>query len=329
LGIANHNRNIPSFHDIMHSNNQKKIFIDKGKYMNDDKQLQKRLQRGEKILMDGGMGTEILRRGLPTTLPLWSAEVLLTHPEIVQQIHEDYINAGTEIIITNTFRTTERAFTKGSIADKAHDTTVLACQLVHQAVEQAKPSHPVYVAGSIAPLEDCYSPELTPSPEDLQREHYTYAKDLVEGGADFLLLETMITLQETMAAVRAAEELNYPFAVSFCVNQQGKLLGGETLEQAVRAVEAANPLFIGVNCVSPEIATQMLRTLRELTTRPLSVYAQGDGGPDDKQGWGFTEEKNREHYVAHAKQWIEAGAQVIGGCCGTNPTYIERLRAIV
>lgn len=297
--------------------------------MNDDRQLQKRLRRGEKILMDGGMGTEILRRGLPTTLPLWSAEVLLTHPEIVQQIHEDYINAGAEIIITNTFRTTERAFAKGDIADKAHDTTVLACQLVQRAVEQAKPRHPVYMAGSMAPLEDCYSPELTPSPEDLRKEHYAYAKDLVEGGVDFLLLETMITLQETMAAVLAADQLDFPFAVSFCVNQQGKLLSGEPLEQAVQEVEVYEPLFIGVNCVSPEVATQILRELRKMTDVPLSVYAQGDGAPDDKQGWGFTEEKNRAHYVEHAKQWIEAGAQVIGGCCGTNPAYIERLREII
>lgn len=299
--------------------------------MNDDRQLQKRLRSGEKILMDGGMGTEILRRSLPTTLPLWSAEVLLTHPEVVQQIHEDYINAGAEIIITNTFRTTERAFTKGGIADKAHDTTVLACQLVHQAVEQAKPPHSVYVAGSMAPLEDCYSPELTPSQEELLKEHYAYAKDLAEGGVDFLLLETMITLQETMAAIRAIEKLDYPFAVSFCVNQQGNLLGGETLEQAVREVEGYDPIFIGINCVSPEVATQMLRKLRKImiTATPLSVYAQGDGAPDDKQGWGFTEERNREHYVEHARQWIEAGAQVIGGCCGTNPTYIERLRGIL
>jgi homocysteine S-methyltransferase len=313
----------------MQNNNQTKALINKDKYMNEDRQLQTRLQRGEKILMDGGMGTEILRRGLPTTLPLWSAEVLLTHPEIVQQIHEDYINAGAEIIITNTFRTTERAFAKGGMADKAHDTTILACQLVHQAAKRAKPHHPVYVAGSMAPLEDCYTPELTPSPEDLRKEHYAYAKDLVEGGVDFLLLETMITLQETMAAVQAVEELAYPFAVSFCVNQQGNLLGGAPLEQAVKEVEAYNPLFIGVNCVSPEIATQILRALRKMTNVPLSVYAQGDGAPDDKQGWGFTEEKNREHYVEHARQWIDAGAQVIGGCCGTNPTYIERLCGIL
>jgi homocysteine S-methyltransferase len=297
--------------------------------MHNYKQIQTRLQHKEKILMDGAMGTEILRRGLPTTLPLWSAEVLLTHPEIVQKIHEDYINAGAEIIITNTFRTTERAFAKGNIADKAHDTTVLACQLVHQAAEQIKPHRPVYIAGSMAPLEDCYTPELTPSREDLLKEHYAYAKDLIEGGVDFLLLETMITLQETMAAVQAAEKLAFPFAVSFCVNQQGKLLGGETLEQAVKAVEPYNPLFIGINCVSPEVATQILQALREMTNRPLSVYAQGDGGPDDKQGWEFTEEKNREHYVTRARQWIEEGAQVIGGCCGTNPAYIERLRALL
>jgi homocysteine S-methyltransferase len=309
----------------MLNNSQTKILINKDKYMNDDRQLQKRLRRGEKILMDGAMGTEILRHGLPTTLPLWSAEVLLTHPEIVQKIHADYINAGAEIIITNTFRTTRRAFAKGNIVDKAHDTTILACQLAHQAAKQAKADHPVYVAGSMAPLEDCYSPELTPSLKDLQQEHYMYARDLIEGGVDFLLLETMITLQETMAAVQAAEELSFPFAVSFCVNQQGKLLGGEPLEQAVQEVEVYDPLFIGINCISPAVASQVLPVLREMTNSPVGVYAQGDGAPDDRQGWEFTEEKNREHYVMHARQWIEAGAQVIGGCCGTNPTYIERL----
>jgi homocysteine S-methyltransferase len=329
LGIANHNRNITSFHDIMHSNNQTKTFTGKGKHMNDDRQLQKRLRHGERILMDGGMGTEILRRGLPTTLPLWSAEVLLTHPEVVQQIHEDYIDAGAEIIITNTFRTTRRAFAKGNIADQAHDTTILACQLVHQAARQAKADHPVYVAGSMAPLEDCYTPELTPSLKELQKEHYAYAQDLIEGGVDFLLLETMITLQETMAAMLAAYELDFPFAVSFCVNQQGELLGGESLKRAMQEVEVYEPLFIGVNCVSPEVATRTLPELRKMTNIPLSVYAQGDGGPSDKQGWEFTEEENREDYVAHAKQWIEAGAQIIGGCCGTNPSYIERLREIL
>ena len=205
--------------------------------------------------MDGGMGTEILHRGVSTTLPLWSAEALLTHSETVQHIHEDYIEAGAQIIITNTFRTTRRAFAKQSIADKASAATILACELVQQAIEHVKPEHEVYIAGSMAPLEDCYSPELTPSNQELMEEHAIYAQDLKSGGVDFLLLETMITLRETLAAIQAARQLAMPFAVSFCTDELGTLLGGEPLGEVVREVEKYDPIFLGINCVVPSVAT--------------------------------------------------------------------------
>jgi homocysteine S-methyltransferase len=292
------------------------------------KHLQQRLEQREIILLDGAMGTEILRRGVSTTLPLWSAEALLTHPEVVQSIHEDYIAAGAEIIITDTFRTTKRAFGKAGLARQARDAAVLACRLVRQAIEQVQPEHEVYIAGSIAPLEDCYSPELTPPDQDLLREHAAYAQDLKMGGVDFLLLETMITLRETLAAIQAARQLAMPFGVSFCTNAQGELLGGEPLEEVVRAVEQYDPLFVGVNCVSPAIATKILRALKNITNRPLSVYAQGDGMPDDNQGWLFIEENTISNYLEHARRWIADSAQIIGGCCGTGPVYIEELRKL-
>lgn len=294
--------------------------------MHNHEELQHRLRHKEIILMDGAMGTEILRRGVPTTLPLWSAEALLTHPEVVQHIHEDSISAGAEIIITDTFRTTSWTFAKKGRAGKARDMTLLACQLVHQAIEQVKSAHPVYIAGSMAPLEDCYSPALTPSNEHLAQEHYACARDLKAGGVDFLLLETMITLRETMAAIQAAKRLAMPFAVSFCTNPQTALLGGETLEDVLKEVEQYDPLFVGVNCVSPATATRTLQALKKITSRPLSVYAQGDGIPDIDQGWQFNETEGIAHYVTHAKDWLQEGAQIIGGCCGTSPAYIERLR---
>ena len=287
--------------------------------------LQSRLEEREILVMDGGMGTEILHRGIPTTLPLWSAEALLTHPEVVQHIHEDYIAVGAQIIITDTFRTTRRVFAKKGLADKAHAATILACQLVQQAIERVNPGHEVYIAGSMAPLEDCYSPELTPSNQDLLQEHFTYAQDLKTGGVDFLLLETMITLRETLAAIQAAKQLALPFAVSFCTDAQGTLLGGEPLEQVVKEVEKYDPLFLGINCVAPSIATQALRVLKIVTNRPLSVYAQGNGTPDDDQGWQFVEVNTIDNYMRHVKQWIAEDAQIIGGCCGTSPAYIEML----
>jgi len=291
--------------------------------------LKQRLANNETIIMDGAMGTEILNRGIPTTLPLWSAEALLQHPEIVQLIHEDYIHAGAEIIITDTFRTTRRAFAARGIADKATEMTLLACNIAQKAVENTKLAHEVYIAGSVAPLEDCYSPQLTPAQEELTVEHHELLSDLKNGGVDFILFETMITLRETLSGIQTAQQLALPFAVSFCCNEQGQLLSGEGLSDVVPQIERYGPLFISVNCVAVANASKLVKQLRTMTDLPIGVYAQGDGMAHDEQGWQFGEEKNDEAtYLLAARQWREDGALVIGGCCGTTPSYIQQLSTL-
>lgn len=291
--------------------------------------IQKRFKNGKALLLDGAMGTEILNRNIPTALPLWSAEALFTHPEIIQQIHEDYINAGAEIIITNTFATTERVFSKKGKGAKAKEATLMACRLAKEARSRAHAEENVLIAGSIAPLEDCYSPELTPPQRALDREHAAFAQALREGEVDVALIETMITIRETVAACRAAKTSGLAIAVSFCCNDNLELLGGESLADALQAIEPYDPLFVGVNCVSINTATKTIRHLRTLTDRPLSVYAQGDGEPDDDQGWKFNHKDRQSMYLDAAKDWLETGAQIIGGCCGTTPNDVRALGKIV
>jgi homocysteine S-methyltransferase len=291
--------------------------------------LKKRLTTGLPVLMDGGMGSEIEHRGVPTRLPLWSAEALLTHPEVVLQIHKDYINAGAEIIITNTFRTTRRAFALRSIAQQAAAATALACSLAQKARERETSQHEIFIAGSIAPLEDCYAPASTPPQAEIEAEHAELVSQLEEGGVDFILLETMITARETLSGVQAVSDRKLPFAVSFCCNEQFALLSGEPVHEVVRAIEPFQPLFIGVNCVSPDVATYTVRHLREITPLPISVYAQGDGLVDDELGWKITEELRLQEYLQAATRWLSAGARVIGGCCGTTPTYIQALQQLL
>jgi homocysteine S-methyltransferase len=287
--------------------------------------LKRRLAKREIIIMDGGMGTEILHRGMATPLPLWSSYALLHHPKIVQQIHEDYIRAGAEILITDTFRTTRRAFAKENMAEKATEMTHLACELAQRAIEQTKLDHEVYIAGSIAPLEDCYSPELTPSALELEKEHDEFVADLKDGGVDFLLFETMITLRETLSGLRAAKRHALPFAISFCCNGSLALLGGEALGDVIPEIEQYQPLFVGINCISVESAHKLVKYLRGITTFPVAVYAQGHAIVGDVQRWQVEEEKSVEAYLKAARRWVEDGAQVIGGCCGTTPAYIHRL----
>lgn len=291
--------------------------------------LKKRLKAKRPILLDGAMGTEILNRGVSTKLPLWSAEALITHPQVVEQIHEAYIAAGAEIITTNTFCTTQRVLDKASGEHKARDLTILACELAQQARRAVPTDHEVYIAGSVAPLEDCYSPELTPPDAELEVEHGELARNLRDGGVDFILLETMITLRETLAALRAAQANDVPVAVSFCCNDKLELLGGEPLSKVIPIVELFDPLFIGVNCVSPAIATKVVKHLRTLTKLPISVYAQGDGQPDDDQGWKFKHQSLHAAYQAAAQQWLKDGAQLIGSCCGTTPQDTRSLQALI
>lgn len=292
--------------------------------------LRKRLANKEIVLLNGGTGTEILNRGYKTKLPLWSAEILLTNPDVVQQIHTDYINAGAEIIVTDTFRTTQRTFAKiGLSGKKAREITLLACQLAKKAVKKSQSNHTVYIAGDVAPLEDCYSPTLTPSKKELDREIYRYVENLKQGGVDFILIETQITLKEIRAAFEAAKKLHVPTALTVCINNKLQLLGGELLEDTVKLAKKYNPLFIGVNCISPVLATKAVKKLKKLTQIPLSAHAQGDGKPEDDQGWEFTRQARVKTYLKEVKKWIKDGAQIIGGCCGTTPEYIKAIKNYV
>lgn len=286
--------------------------------------VKEKLANGDKFVLSGAMGTEILRRGVKTSLPLWSADCLLTNPDIISAIHRDYIKAGVDIITTNTFRTQRRTFKKAGIENKAEKATLLACRLAKNAVKKFA-KKPVLIAGSVAPLEDCYSPELTPPIPQLRREHREQVRILIRGGVDFILAETMITLREAEAIAAAAVAEGIPFAVSFCINKKGELLGGETLETAVWALKKYKPLFFAINCIDLSIANKHIGNLAVLVQGAVGVYAQGDGSADDDQGWKFKGNKKEEYYVSCSINWIQKGAQIIGGCCGTTPSYIKKI----
>lgn len=293
----------------------------------DINKLKDLLNKGQIVIMDGGTGSEIGRRGLKTTPPLWSAEALLSHPQAVKQIHRDYIEAGAQIIITNTFRTTKRTFKKINKQDQAKIAAILACKLAKEAA--AESGKKVWVAGSLAPLEDCYSPHLVPPLKDLKKEHLENAKNLKIGGVNFILLETMIKIDEVVSACEAARKVKLPLAVSFCCNVRAQLLSGESLEDAVEVVEKFNPVFISLNCMPPKIITKVIKSLRKITNLPIGAYAQGDGEVDDQQGWVGVGGKTVNSYLKEVKKWVKSGAQIIGGCCGTSPEYIKRLSAFV
>jgi S-methylmethionine-dependent homocysteine/selenocysteine methylase len=283
------------------------------------------------VILDGAMGTELERRGVSTGLPLWSAHALLTSPGKVRQIHDEYIDAGADIITSNTFRTTRRTFLRAGLTDRSAELTSLAVSLARES-SAAFPGKRVLVAGSMAPLEDCYSPELVPADDALREEHGQHAGRLADAGVDFLLLETMGTLREGAAAAEVARGTGLEFVVSFLCRGDGSLYGGEPLGEAVRLVMGLSPAAISLNCVSPG-SMEVLLAYLQFALRgipgggnvPIGLYANV-GAPGGEHGTRFIRDVGPAAYAEFAGSWARAGVSLIGGCCGTTPEYI---RAIV
>ncbi len=284
------------------------------------------LARGP-LLLSGGLGTELQRRGHPTPLPLWSAATLLEAPEAVQTLHADYVRAGARLVTANTFRTG-----RATVAPQGHDArklTRLAVDLARAGIEEAAVGEPVLLAGSVAPVADCYEPELVPDEATLRAEHGLHIGALVAAGVDLALIETMNTIREAVTALGAARAGLLPAMVSFHCGPDGALLSGESLADAVVAVAPLAPLAILVNCCAPALATSALRALRSAWQGPVGAYANGAGCADDIEGWRLTGAADDEAYATHASAWLAEGAVILGGCCGTTPTTIARLASLL
>jgi S-methylmethionine-dependent homocysteine/selenocysteine methylase len=276
------------------------------------------------------LGTELDRRGVATPLPLWSAEALRAAPDVVRAIHEEYARAGADVITTATFRTTPRTLRRAGLdAEEAARLTRLAVDLAREASRGVETGRDVRVAGAMAPLEDCYRPELAPPAEEAAAEHAAQARLLAEAGVDLLLVETMNATAVAVEATRAACATGLPVFVSFLARSDREIWNGEPLEEAVRAVDALGPDAILVNCVPAATAAACLERMARATRRPIGCYPNA-GEPDFDGGtWRHDDAMTPERFAAHAASWIRHGALVVGGCCGTGPGHIRALRDAV
>jgi S-methylmethionine-dependent homocysteine/selenocysteine methylase len=284
--------------------------------------IRERMARGP-LVLDGATGTELERRGVATTLPLWSAAALVERPEVVEAIHRDYVEAGADILVANTFRTNPRTLLRAGRGGDGPPMTALAVKLARHAAPAS-----VMVAASVGPVEDCYHPERVPDDFELRAEHAEMAACLRAAGADLIWIETMNTVREARAAAEAAATAGMPFAVSFVPREDGNLLSSEPLESAVAAVEPFEPLAIGLNCIPPRGLAKLLPQLRRTTSRPISAYAHINN-PTPICGWSFSQALGADEYAEYVRQWLEAGANIVGGCCGTGPEHIRAVRAAV
>jgi len=267
-----------------------------------------RLRSGVPLLLDSAMGSELDRRGVDVRLPLWSARALVEAPEIVLAIHRENVAAGADILTADTFRTQARV-----VGERASELTRRAVGLAREAAKETP--RVVFVAGSIAPLADCYRPDLVPADAELGREHRAHAESLAASGVDLILVETMNSVRELLAAADAAAATGLPVVVSAVTEGRGCLLSGESLEAAGRAVRRSGPAAFSVNCAEPAAISREIQGLHE------------SGVPVVAYGNVLSTREAPDAYARAAAGWVEGGAAIVGGCCGTTPGHTRALRA--
>lgn len=303
--------------------------------------IEEKLGCGATVLLDGGVGTEILRRGV-----YWRCHGIEQRPEMVEQVHEDYLRAGADILRTNTFQLNRRAYLnlfhglehmrrigpKG-LENKWELLTRRAVELSRAAIKQTgHEKDGAALAGVVSPLEHSFRPDLAPSETDCRKEHDEIMGVMKDCGVDFILLESMNTVRETKAACEAARAAGLPVWVSFVVRENGQLLSREALSEGVKTAEAAGADAILVNCAPMADITAALGALAKLSRKPAGAFAHI--GRYDPPSWKFgfyprfsgTSEVPPAQYLEAAREWQRLGAKIIGGCCGTTPDHIRALR---
>jgi len=296
--------------------------------------IKEKLAQRETIILDGAIGTEILRREVT-----WADHQLMSRPEFVRTIHADYINAGAEVISTNSFQLCKRALFNhfrddvhrkhiGASDLDARANTLLAqsVKLAVEAREHTKAERPVAVAAAVTTLEWCFRPDLAPSDAQAKSEYREIFQVVKDAGADLVLLETVNSIHEAVTALEVAKEVGLPFWISFIPTENGKLFSGESLKKAAAAMERGGADAILLNCAPPDDISAGMKHLAPVTKLPIGTYAHI--GRFDPPEWLFTEEYPPSKYKAESARWKKMGATILGGCCGTTPEHIRQLNAL-
>ncbi|MEM6668912.1 MAG: homocysteine S-methyltransferase family protein [Pseudomonadota bacterium] len=291
------------------------------------------------VLLDGGMGQELIRRGGQPATPLWATQLLIDSPGLVAQVHEAYADAGATVATTNTYAI-HRDRLRGSDSNHyAADGVDMANiedqfeQLLLAAVAEADPVRDrSQVAGSIGPLGASYRPDLHP---DQKRavDLFSEIAGILAPTVDILLFETIPSIEAARHSLAAGRRTDRPVWLSFTANDEdgSRLRSGEPVAEAARIAAEADAALI--NCSRPEAIPAALEAISGAGV-PFGAYGNGftkiaqefiDGG-STATSLEAREDLGPDAYADHALAWVEQGASIVGGCCEVGPEHISRLR---
>lgn len=285
------------------------------------------------ILLDGGMSLELSQRSANRTPRRWSAEYLIEEPDLVREVHADYIRAGATVITTNTYSSTFTRMAMVHAADEVPLMQRVACEMAQRARDQAGQSGAgVLIAGGLPPLNGTYRPDRVRA-FDINLDEYRRLVELQAPYVDLFLCETMSTGEEALSAAQAACETGKPVWVSWSLQDDApRLRSGETIEEAAAMLDKLDIAALLANCSSPE---SIGRAMDELiaTGLPCGGYANAFTFIPLTYTPGKTREQlttrqdlGPEVYARHVLDWVQQGASIVGGCCEVGPRHIAALK---
>ena len=293
--------------------------------MND---VQERLDAGEIVILDGAMGTELERRGVPMDEVAWDAAALATHPHLVREVHEDYIRAGADVIITNTFATARHVLEPAGMGDQFRSLNTQAVTLAREARENVAEKS-VCVAGSISTMSARIDQSYKPRAEVARDNYQVQAEILAESGVDLIVLEMLRDLEHASYAVEAAVATGLPVWVGFSceTTDEGTVVlleGNHTLAEALAYIPPLGASLVAIMHTLTEDTPPALREVNGRWSGPVGAYPHS--GEFIMPNWQFVDIISPEDFAKQAQGWTGRGVQLVGGCCGIGPEHIRLLK---
>ena len=286
-----------------------------------------RICRGERILLDGATGTECERRGVPQVVNTWNSGAALSHPEIVRAIHEEYIECGAEIIITNTFSSSRHCLRSAGIEDQFEALTNAAVRLANEA-RSASGQSGLLVAGGITHW--IWTKDI-PSIEELETNTHDQATLMASGGCDLIMLEMLSHIDRLLACVDGAKASGLPVWAGVSakpIDGRMCLLGGEPLEDALAALKEKDVPLVSIMHTEVDHIDACLEILKTHWQGAVGIYAHVCQFSKDDTTAIFDDMISPSDYAQVSKRWMDQGVQLIGGCCGVRKEHICELRQV-
>ena len=272
---------------------------------------------------DGAVGTMLYAKGV--SLDSNFEHLNLVRPGLVLELAREYVAAGAQVIETNTFGANHTKLSAIGLGHKVAEINRAGAAIAREA---ASGRSDILVAGSVGPLVRVKGDERELSPGEMEEAFLAQCRALAEGGVDLLLLETFASLDQIRAAIRAARSTGLPVGASMAFLEGGRSGDGTTVDAYCSAMEEAGPDIIGANCgAGPLELLKVVARLASLTLKPIAAYANS-GFPEYRDG-RYIYRATPEYFATMAGEMAEAGANLIGGCCGTTPEHIGAISRVL